>query len=130
MAVTFWWKIHSVKHPATLRGATHIHEPVSNTKQNHEPSSQDLKEKNSRDIITILVQSVVMVVDASVSDEAEAGFDGVRVVGSVVDSGDSAGVGDLAVSVLWLVHQSDINSSYFKRVKMEEILTKNVGITE
>ena len=71
-----------------------------------------------------------MVVDASVSDEAEAGFDGVRVVGSVVDGGDSAGVGDLAVSVLWLVHQSDINSSYFKRVKMEDILTKNVGITE
>ena len=52
-----------------------------------------------------------MVVDTSVSDEAEAGFDGVRVVSSVVDSGDSAGVGDLAVSVLRLVHQSDINSS-------------------
>ena len=68
-----------------------------------------------------------MVVDTSVSDEAEAGFDGVRVMSSVVDSGDSAGVGDLAVSVLRLVHQSDINSSYFKRVKMEEIFTKNVG---
>merc|ERR1719210_1745630 len=40
-----------------------------------------------------------MVVDASVSDEAEAGFDGVGVMSSVVDSGDSAGVGDLAVSV-------------------------------
>ena len=65
-----------------------------------------------------------MVVDASVSDEAEAGFDGVRVVSSVVDSGDSAGVGDLAVSVLGLVHQSDINSFKFNRVKMEEILPK------
>ena len=84
----------------------------------------DLKEKNSRNIITILVQSVVMVVDTSVSDEAEAGFDGVGVMSSVVDSGDSAGVGDLAVSVLRLVHQSDINSLKFNRVKMEEILPK------
>ena len=65
-----------------------------------------------------------MVVDTSVSDEAEAGFDGVRVVSSVVDSGDSAGVGDLAVSVLGLVHQSDINASNVNRVKMKEILAK------
>ena len=68
-----------------------------------------------------------MVVDASVSDEAEAGFDGVRVVSSVVDSGDSAGVGDLAVSVLGLVHQSDINSFKFSRVKIEEILPKTLA---
>ena len=83
-----------------------------------------MKKKNSIVIITSLVQSVVMVVDTSVSDEAEAGFDGVGVMSSVVDSGDSAGVGDLAVSVLRLVHQSDINSLKFNRVKMEEILPK------
>ena len=65
-----------------------------------------------------------MVVDTSVSDEAEAGFDGVGVMSSVVDSGDSAGVGDLAVSVLGLVHQSDINSSVYKSKKFKK---KNVG---
>ena len=65
-----------------------------------------------------------MVVDTSVSDEAEAGFDGVRVVGGVIDSGDSAGVGDLAVSMLGLVHQLPINQNYVMYVKWKEFFTK------